>query len=169
MFTILVIAIVFAQPVVVSWKSNQLRRLKWTMKTRIIQAVEASDLISFSFSNETWANLIKPDPTEFILNGVYYDIAKVEDTAEGIVVSCLKDEKEGEIKAKLKRWLKDDHSPYSKAQRALREFVKVFKFFQFKAESAHFVCASLGYVVDLCLGQVQSGVIMPVAGPPWLG
>lgn len=168
MLTILVVATLFAQPIVISWKSNQLRKLKWTMKTRIIQAAEVSDLISFSFSNGAWANLTKPDPTEFILNGVYYDIAKVENTAEGIIVSCLKDEKEGEIKMKLKRWMKDDHSPYSKAQKSLREFVKVFKFFQLKPVSVLFVCASLGYEVDLCLGHVHSGVIMLVGGPPWL-
>lgn len=169
MLTVLVLVVLFTQSVIVSCKSSQLRVLKWNMKTQIIQASSAADLISFSFSEAAWMNLYKPDPTEFVMEGVYYDIAKVETTAEGVRVSCLKDEKEGLFKAKLKRWMNDVRSPYHKTQKSLRDFIKVLKFFEapvkisavFSSAIIHSRCETFGFVAN--------GFEVPVAGPPWLG
>ncbi|MFZ4785126.1 MAG: hypothetical protein ACOYLH_06570 [Flavobacteriales bacterium] len=167
-FTILVLAILFAQPLVVSLKSMELRKLKWQMKTKIIQSAEPSDLISFSFSHTEWQEMLKPDPTEFVLNGIYYDIATMQSTKEGVVVTCLKDEKEAAFKAKLKRWLKDEHSPYQKTEKSIRGFVKCFNFFQ--SDLLHFVC-SLIEKRDYFFankGDVEKGIVIPLMGPPWL-
>jgi hypothetical protein len=166
--TVLVLLILFAQSIVVAWKSNELRALKWSMKTQIIRASATEDLISFSFSHAAWMNFYKPDPTEFVMDGIYYDIAKVESTSEGVNVSCLKDEKEGQCKAKLKRWLKDEHSPYHKAQKSLRDFIKVLKFFNSPQKLSFVVSSVLKHVISVNDGLVVKGFHSLVTGPPWL-
>jgi hypothetical protein len=114
--TVAVIAVIFMQSIAVLQLNHELRRVKWAMKTQIIQSQSDGEFQRFSFSNSEWKSLFKPDPTEFVFQGHYYDIAFIEQDSNGIVVKCLKDEKETVMKKQLRTWMDQDDSPYSKTK-----------------------------------------------------
>jgi hypothetical protein len=114
--TVAVIAIVFMQSFAVLQLNHKLRQIKWAMKTKVIQSQSSGDLQTFSFSHSEWKALFKPDPTEFVFQGHYYDIAYVQNDGSGIVVKCLKDEKETFVKKQLRAWMDQEDSPYSKTK-----------------------------------------------------
>lgn len=113
---IAVLALVFMQSIAVLRLKHELRQIKWAMKTEVIQSQSSENLQSFSFTQTEWKNLFKPDPTEFVFQGHYYDIAFVDEDESGVVVKCLKDEKETSIKKQLRTWMDQDESPYSKTK-----------------------------------------------------
>lgn len=114
--TVAVIAVIFMQSIAVLQLNHELRQVKWAMKTQIIQSQSDGEFQRFSFSNSEWKSLFKPDPTEFVFQGHYYDIAFIEQDSNGIVVKCLKDEKETVMKKQLRTWMDQDDSPYSKTK-----------------------------------------------------
>lgn len=114
--TIAVIAVIFMQSIAVFQLKMELRQVKWAMKTQIIQCQSSENLQSFSFSNTEWNDLLKPDPTEFVFQGHYYDIAFVYHEGNGVVVKCLKDEHETLIKKQLKSWMDQEDSPFSRSK-----------------------------------------------------
>jgi len=114
--TLAVIALIFMQAIAVLNLKLELRHVKWVMKTRVLQSQPEGNIQSFSFSLSEWDNLLKPDPTEFVFQGHYFDIAFVQQDNSGVVVKCLKDEKETLIKKQLKTWMNQKDSPYSKTK-----------------------------------------------------
>jgi len=114
--TLAVIALIFMQSIVVIDLQLELRQVKWAMKTQVIQSQPDGNLQSFSFSLSEWNTLFKPDPTEFVFQGHYFDIAFVDQDSIGVVVKCLKDDKETLIKKQLRAWMDQDDSPYSKTK-----------------------------------------------------
>ena len=111
-----VIALIFMQSIVVMDLQIELRQVKWAMKTQVIQGQPEGNLQSFSFTHSEWNNLHKPDPTEFVFQGHFFDIAFVTQDSAGVVVKCLKDDKETLIKKQLRAWMDQDDSPYSKTK-----------------------------------------------------
>lgn len=114
--TIAVLAWLCMQTLVVLNLKQELRQIKWAMKSKVIQGQYSDNLQTFSFTALDWQSLAKPDPTEFIYQGHYYDIAFVIQNRSGVMVKCLKDELETDMKNTLLAWMGEEDSPFSKSK-----------------------------------------------------
>lgn len=122
-----VLLMIFLQPLMV-WKLKQnLREVKWAMKIELLKK-SSSDLHEvFYFTDEEWKSLPHPDPHEFVLNGLYYDVFQKDFQDGKWMVKCVRDDREGEIKRELKTWMAEDNSPYQEKKQQGNVFPVVKK------------------------------------------
>ena len=117
-----VMMMIFLQPMMV-WKLKQsLREVKWAMKIELLKKSNSDLHQVFYFTEREWSALPHPDPHEFVLNDVFYDVFHKEFQNGKWMVKCVRDDKEGEIKKNLKTWMAEEDSPYQKKKEQTNVF-----------------------------------------------
>lgn len=97
---LLVFLILFRQYFLGWFEQAEMMCWKWKVKTAVLQDLASSQLVRLTFSEEVWNNLEKPNPTEVIINGRWFDIAYSFNENKNIIVLGIWDDQESQLKAK---------------------------------------------------------------------
>jgi hypothetical protein len=91
--------------VVEQWYIIENKSIKREVKQRIIEGIEAHELVTFSFSKQEVATLLDwKHAHEFIYKGQFYDIVSQTESTDSITYQCWWDKAETELNQRLNRF-----------------------------------------------------------------